>query len=140
MTNGWPGSKLLRVEGIGEEYAQKLSDAGVKTTNALLKQGATPKGRQEIAENSGISETLILVWVNHVDLFRIKGVFEEYADLLEEAGVDTVMELAQRNPENLYKKLVEVNEQKKLVRQLPGKSQVENWVAQAKQLDRAVFY
>jgi predicted flap endonuclease-1-like 5' DNA nuclease len=133
-------ANLLRVEGIGEVYAQKLSDAGVKTTNALLKQGATSKGRKEIAENSGISETLILEWVNHVDLFRIKGVFEEYADLLEEAGVDTVKELAQRNPENLYKKLVEVNEQKKLVRQLPGKSQVENWVAQAKQLDRAVFY
>ncbi|MGB7117407.1 MAG: DUF4332 domain-containing protein [Anaerolineales bacterium] len=133
-------ANLLRVEGIGEVYAQKLSDAGIKTTNALLKQGATPKGRKEIAENSGISETLILEWVNHVDLFRIKGVFEEYADLLEEAGVDTVVELAQRNPANLYKKLVEVNEQKKLVRQLPGKSQVENWVAQAKQLDRAVFY
>jgi len=133
-------ANLLRVEGIGEVYTQKLSNAGIKTTNALLKQGATPKGRKEIAENSGISETLILEWVNHVDLFRIKGVFEEYADLLEEAGVDTVKELAQRNPENLYKKLVEVNEQKKLVRQLPGKSQVENWVAQAKQLDRAVFY
>lgn len=133
-------ANLLRVEGIGEVYAQKLSDAGIKTTNALLKQGATPKGRKEIAENSGISETLILEWVNHVDLFRIKGVFEEYADLLEEAGVDTVVELAQRNPANLYKKLVGVNEQKKLVRQLPGKSQVENWVAQAKQLDRAVFY
>jgi len=133
-------ANLLRVEGIGEVYAQKLSDAGIKTTNALLKQGATSKGRKEIAENSGISETLILEWVNHVDLFRIKGVFEEYADLLEEAGVDTVKELAQRNPANLYKKLVGVNEQKKLVRQLPGKSQVENWVAQAKQLDRAVFY
>jgi predicted flap endonuclease-1-like 5' DNA nuclease len=133
-------ANLLRVEGIGEVYAQKLSDAGIKTTNALLKQGATPKGRKEIAENSSISETLILEWVNHVDLFRIKGVFEEYADLLEEAGVDTVKELAQRNPANLYKKLVEVNEQKKLVRQLPGISQVENWVAQAKQLDRAVFY
>ena len=133
-------ANLLRVEGIGEIYAQKLSDAGIKTTNALLKHGATPKGRAEIAENSGISETLILEWVNHVDLFRIKGVFEEYADLLEEAGVDTVVELAQRNPDNLYKKLVEVNEQKKLVRQLPGKSQVKNWVVQAKQLDRAVFY
>jgi len=133
-------ANLLRVEGIGEVYAQKLSDAGINTTNALLKQGATPKGRKEIAENSGSSETLILEWVNHVDLFRIKGVFEEYADLLEEAGVDTVVELAQRNPANLYKKLVGVNEQKKLVRQLPGKSQVENWVAQAKQLDRAVFY
>ena len=133
-------ANLLRIEGIGEVYAQKLSDAEIKTTNALLKHGATQKGRKEIAENSGISETLILEWVNHVDLFRIKGVFEEYADLLEEAGVDTVKELAQRNPENLYKKLVKVNEQKKLVRQLPGKSQVENWVAQAKQLDRAVFY
>ena len=133
-------ANLLRVEGIGEVYAQKLSDAGIKTTNALLKQGSTSKGRNELAENTGICETLILECVTHVDIFRIKGVLEEYADLLEESGVDTVKELAQRNPENLYKKLVEVNEQKKLVRQLPGKSQVENWVAQAKQLDGAVFY
>ncbi|MFN2127171.1 MAG: DUF4332 domain-containing protein [Anaerolineales bacterium] len=133
-------ASLLRVEGIGEVYAKKLNKAGVRSTEGLLKKGAKPAGRKEIAEKSGISETLILEWVNHVDLFRIKGVFEEYADLLEEAGVDTVKELAQRKPENLYKKLVEVNTAKNLVRQLPGQSQVADWVAQAKKLPRAIFY
>jgi hypothetical protein len=112
----------------------------VSSTDALLKQGGTRKGRTEIAEKSGISEKLILEWVNHVDLFRIKGVFEEYADLLEEAGVDTVVELSNRNPENLYNKMVEVNASKNLVRQLPGQSQVADWVAQAKKLERAVSY
>ena len=133
-------ASLLRVEGIGKVYTKKLVNAGVKSTDALLEQGGTSKGRKDIAAKSGISETLILEWVNHVDLFRIKGVFEEYADLLEEAGVDTVVELAQRNPENLYKKLVEVNEKKNLVRQLPGQSQVKKWVAQAKKLPRKVSY
>jgi len=133
-------ANLLSVEGIGVKYAQILKDAGVGTTQALLEMGATAKGRKDLAAKSGISEKLILEWVNHVDLFRIKGVGEEYADLLEEAGVDTVVELAQRNPDNLYHKMVEVNVAKKLVRQLPTQSQVAGWVEQAKGLPRAITY
>jgi predicted flap endonuclease-1-like 5' DNA nuclease len=71
---------------------------------------------------------------------RIKGVGEEYSDLLEEAGVDTVAELAQRNPDNLYAKLIEVNEEKELVRQLPNLDDVTSWVEQAKTLPRKIEY
>ena len=133
-------AKLTDVEGIGEVYAQKLREAGVATTDALLKQGATPKGRAEIAEKTGISEKLILEWVNHADLFRIKGVGEEYSDLLEASGVDTVPELGQRNANNLYKKLLEVNDKKKLVRRPPTQKAVTDWVTQAKDLPRALHY
>lgn len=133
-------AKIINVEGIGEVYAGKLAEAGLATTQALLEAGATPKGREEIAEKTGISGKLILEWVNLVDLFRIKGVGEEYSDLLEEAGVDTVPELAQRNPENLYAKLQEVNAEKKLVRRLPAQSQVGDWVEQAKGLPRVITY
>lgn len=133
-------TNLRKVEGIGEQYAQKLADAGIKTTEALLKKGAHPKGRKEIADATGLSPKRILGWVNRVDLFRIKGVGEEYADLLEVAGVDTVPELAQRNPGNLYQKLVEVNAEKKLVRQLPTEAKVADWVAQAKELPRKITY
>jgi predicted flap endonuclease-1-like 5' DNA nuclease len=133
-------AKLTKVEGIGEVYAPKLQEAGIRTTQALLEKGASPKGRNEIAEQTGISETLILRWVNRVDLFRIKGVGEEYSDLLEASGVDTVPELAQRNPENLYQKLVAVNQEKKLVRQLPTQAQVSDWIEQAKRLPRVITY
>lgn len=133
-------ASIMNIEGIGETYAEKLRGAGIATTEALLKRGATPQGRQEIAERTGISHKLILEWVNLGDLFRIKGIGEEYSDLLEEAGVDTVVELAQRNAENLFKKLAEVNAQKKLVRRLPTLKQVEDWVAQAKQLPRVIQY
>ena len=133
-------ASLVNVEGIGEKYAGKLSAAGVKTTDGLLKKGATVKGRQELADQTGISSKLILEWINHCDLFRIKGVGEEYADLLEAAGVDTVPELAQRNAANLHAKLVAVNKEKKLVRQVPSLSQVENWIAQAKELPRVITY
>ncbi len=133
-------ASLKQIEGIGEKYAQRLKEVGVTSVEALLKQGATPKGRAEIAEKSGISETLILEWVNHADLFRIKGVGEEYADLLEEAGVDTVIELGMRNPDNLYQALISVNQAKKLVRQLPTSKQVKDWVEQAKMLPRVVSY
>ncbi|MDH4138435.1 MAG: DUF4332 domain-containing protein [Anaerolineae bacterium] len=133
-------AKLTKVEGIGEVYAQKLREATIATTQALLERGASPQGRKEIAEKTDISEKLILEWVNHVDLFRIKGVGEEYSDLLEAAGVDTVPELAQRNPEHLYQKLVAVNQEKELVRRLPNQAQVSDWVEQAKRLPRVITY
>lgn len=133
-------AKIIDIEGIGPIYAQRLIAIGIKTTNKLLKKGATPQGRAELAQKTGISEDLILEWINHADLFRIKGVGEEYSDLLEEAGVDTVPELAQRNPDNLYATLKQTNEMKKLVRQLPSKRQVTDWVQQAKQLPRKIHY
>jgi predicted flap endonuclease-1-like 5' DNA nuclease len=133
-------AKIIDVEGIGVEYAKKLKAAGISTTDGLLKAGSTPKGREELAGKSGVSEKLILAWVNHADLYRIKGVGSEYSDLLEEAGVDTVPELAQRKPENLLEKMVEVNAAKKLVRKLPALKQVEDWVNQAKKLPRVINY
>jgi predicted flap endonuclease-1-like 5' DNA nuclease len=133
-------AKLIAIEGIGQVYAGKLAAAGLATTEALLKQGASPKGREALAEKTGISGHLILEWVNRADLFRIKGVGEEYSDLLEASGVDTVPELAQRNAENLYAKLAEVNAAKKLVRRLPTQAQVADWIGQAKEMPRAITY
>ncbi len=131
---------LEYIEGIGPVYAGKLAAIGVQTPLDLLRQGSTPKGRTEISTKSEISSSLILEWINHIDLFRIKGVGSEYADLLEASGVDTVVELAQRNAQNLYQKLAEVNEEKQLVRKLPGESQVGEWVSQAKGLPRVIQY
>jgi len=131
---------IIDIEGIGPVYKKKLKAAGIATTEKLLEVGGTPKGRKELAEKAGIDETLILEWVNLADLFRIKGVGSEYSDLLEEAGVDTVVELAQRKPENLHAKIVEINAEKKLVRKLPTLKQVQDWVAQAAKLERKVHY
>lgn len=131
---------IIEIEGIGEAYAAKLKAAGVGTVEALLEVGASPRGRKELAEKTGISPDLILKWVNRADLYRLKGIGQEYSDLLEAAGVDTVVELAQRNPENLYSTMVEVNEARKLVRRMPTQAQVAEWVAEAKKLPRAVTY
>ena len=133
-------ASVIAIEGVGDVYGQKLKEAGLATTEVLLKAGASPSGRQEIAEKTGISGVLILEWVNHVDLFRVRGVQEEYADLLEEGGVDTVPELAQRNAENLYQRLVEVNREKRLVRRLPARADVASWIKQARQLPRVITY
>jgi len=133
-------ASIIDIEGIGPVYREKLMAYGIKTVESLLKAGASSKGRSEIERGTGISTTLILEWVNHADLYRIKGVSEEYSDLLEEAGVDTVVELAQRNAENLYAKIKEVNMEKKLVRRLPSARQVADWVNQAKFLPRVVTH
>jgi len=131
---------IVEIEGVGKAYATKLGKAGIRTVEALLTQGATAKGRKEIAEKSGIDSSVILEWVNHADLFRIKGIGSEYSDLLEEAGVDTVVELSKRDGSKLFKKLAEVNEAKKLVRKLPSEEQVMGWIKQAKELPRVVKY
>jgi len=131
---------IIDVEGIGPAYKKKLKGVGISTTDALLEAGATPKGRKELAAKTGIGDALILEWVNLSDLYRIKGIGSEYSDLLEEAGVDTVVELSKRVAKNLFEKMAEVNTKKKLVRKLPTEAQVADWVDQAKKLPRKVSY
>ncbi len=132
--------KIVDIEGIGPAYAAKLNGVGIRTTDALLDKACGAQERKLLAESTGIGEALILEWVNLADLYRIKGVGSEYSDLLEEAGVDTVVELSNRVPENLLAKMVEVNKAKNLVNKMPGVKQVKSWVTQAKKLPRVVTY
>jgi predicted flap endonuclease-1-like 5' DNA nuclease len=131
---------LVEIEGIGPANAAKLQEAGVRGTNGLLEMGGSRKGRQELAKATGFSSQTILKWVNRADLFRIKGIATQYSDLLEAAGVDTVVELAQRKPEALFETMATVNVKKNLVNQLPALSLVKDWVKQAKSLKRVVEY
>jgi len=128
------------IEGIGHKYATKLRKARVRTTEALLKLGATKRGRKQLADATGIPERQILEWVNCADLMRIKGVGEEYSDLLEASGVDTVKELRRRNAANLLTAMIEINRKKDLVRRLPTEAMVQRWVDHAKDLDPIVTY
>jgi predicted flap endonuclease-1-like 5' DNA nuclease len=136
----WLGRTVDAVEGIGSAYGRQLESVGILTLQDLLLHGATRRGRQDIADRTGISGKLILRWVNNADLFRIRGVGTQYADLLEAAGVDTVVELALRRPENLVARLQTTNEIRSLVRQVPTEAQVTDWIAQAKELPRIVAY
>lgn len=131
---------LVRIEGIGEKYADCLAQAGIGSTTTLLAKGATRAGRRSIARISGVTGHRVLAWVNRADLFRIKGVGKEYSDLLEASGVDSVPELALRNAAHLHGKMAEVNESKSLVRRLPNLTEVRSWIAQAKKLPRSVEY
>lgn len=131
---------LVNIEGIGEAFADKLAEAKIGSTQTLLKRGATRAGRNEIAKLTGVHRKKILDWVNRADLFRIHGVGEEYSDLLEASGVDTVKELANRKAENLFQTMREVNDRRSLVRRPPPLSSVEQWIKQAKTLPRVVEY
>jgi predicted flap endonuclease-1-like 5' DNA nuclease len=135
-----PKVPIDTIEGIGPVYKAKLKELGIETVANLLELGASRKGREELAANSAISEALVLKWVNMADLMRISGVGEEYSELLEAAGVDTVKELRNRNPENLLKAMLEANQQHAMVRRTPHLSEVESWVAQAKLLDPVITY
>jgi predicted flap endonuclease-1-like 5' DNA nuclease len=132
--------KVEEIEGIGPVLGEKLRSAGINTVDKLLENAATKKQRQSLAEETGISEKQILKFTNMADLFRLNGVGQEYAELLEVAGVDTVPELAQRNAANLTAKMEEVNEAKNLTRKTPSATEVEKWIAQAKELPRVIEY
>lgn len=132
--------KITEIEGIGPVFQEKLTGAGVTTVEGLLEAGATKVGRKKIAEDSGIDESRVLDWINMADLFRIKGVASQFAELLKAAGVDTVKELRTRNAENLHQKLVEVQAEKKITRTVPGLSQVADYIEQAKVLEPMVTY
>ncbi|MBW2425175.1 MAG: DUF4332 domain-containing protein [Deltaproteobacteria bacterium] len=130
--------KIEEIEGIGPKLGEKFVSAGVKDTDGLLERGATKAGRGALAEATGISAKRILDFVNMADLFRIKGVAGEYAELLVCSGVDTVKELATRNAANLTEKLAEVNQEKNLTRKVPTLGQVEDWIKQAADLPAAI--
>jgi predicted flap endonuclease-1-like 5' DNA nuclease len=133
--------KISEIEGIGATFSAKLGEAGVNKVSDLLEKGKTAKGRKELSNSTGIDAKLILKWVNMSDLFRIKGIGKEYSELLEKAGVDTVKELRNRNPQNLHAKLEEVNSAgRQLVRALPALKTVESWVEEAKKLEPMVTY
>ncbi len=111
--------KIEQIEGVGDVYQQKLNAVGIQTTDDLLKQCAKKAGRAKLAEQTEISEKLILKWTNHSDLFRVKGVAGQFAELLEAAGVDTVKEFRHRVPANLQPKLEEVNNAKNICNRVP---------------------
>lgn len=132
--------KIEEVEGIGPVTGEKLRAAGIKDSDGLLELAKTPAQRKKLAETTGLPVEKVLKFANMVDLFRVKGIGAEYAELLEAAGVDTVPELARRAPANLAAKLAEVNDAKKLTRRVPPESEVTQWVEQAKELPRAIEY
>ncbi|KVW96679.1 DUF4332 domain-containing protein [Thiobacillus denitrificans] len=132
--------KIEDIEGIGPVLGEKFRSAGVKGTDALLKNALTPSQRKALAEKTGLSEARVLKFANRVDLYRVSGVGAEYAELLEVAGVDTVPELATRNAASLTQAMSAVNQEKKLTRQVPAESAVTKWIEQAKGLPRMLAY
>ena len=132
--------KIEQIEGIGESYARKLESIGISTTEQLLTACAKKSGREKVSEQTGISEKLILKWTNHADLFRIKGIAGQFAELLEAAGVDTVKEFRHRVAANLYPRLVEVSGQKHLCGRVPSETELAGMIEQAKELPPIVTY
>ncbi len=134
------GYKVIDIQGVGEAYAEKLIAAGVETMDDLLEKGACPKCRKELEEATGIAGKLILTWINHADLCRVKGIGPQFAELLEAAGVDTVKELATRNAENLAKKMLEVNEAEHRTKRVPTAAEIQKMIDCAKELPAVISY
>lgn len=131
---------LGELKGINDALINLLKAQGLVDSDTLLEATRTAKGRRELAETIGIDGAIILELANRADLARIKGIGRVYSDLMEEAGVDTVKELARRSPENLHAKLVEINSIRQLTQRPPSAEQVAGFVQQAKALPPMLEY
>lgn len=123
--------KIAEIEGIDLIHAQKLAEVGITTLNQLLEKGSSLQGIEDLVAVTDIDHSLILEWVTMADLYRIKGVAGENSKLLAAVGVHTVKELKAQFPETLHSKMMKINRQQKLVKQLPSLGMVRSWVAQA---------
>lgn len=123
--------KLAEIKGIDADSVAKLKDMSIDNTDELLENARSAAQRRELAAKIGVDAKVLLEWVNRADLIRIKGVGMEFANLLEECGVDSCKELQHRKPENLHAKMVTVNEEKNFTKRLPTAEQVAGWVSQA---------
>ena len=130
--------KLVVLKGMSQELRCDLEKAGITTMEQLLDRGATKLQRQELARCLGQSERDILTWVNRIDLMRIKGIGQEYTDLLEAAGIGSVKQLGCLLSSSLFSKLLAVNREAYLVRRMPSEGMVVTWVSQARELEQKV--
>ena len=128
------------LENVAPGVTAILKPAGIRTTGKFLEAAKGPKGRKQLAAKLGVDEKRILRWANMADRLRIKGIGEDYAELLEAAGVDTVRELKYRNPANLAKAIADANGKRKLVRLLPSEKAVRRWIDHAKKLPLKITY
>lgn len=131
---------ITALDGVTDARAEKLREAGVRTTDALLANANTKKRREKLSKEAGISEKVLLDLVNQTDLMRVKGVSAQSAALLKAVGVDTLKELKRRNAENLAEAMEQKNSRKKepIVKRAPSPKTVEKWVEQAKSLKPVV--
>lgn len=131
---------LKDIKGMTETVATKLKELGIGDSDELLAASKTTAERKALAGKLGIDPKMVLELANRADLIRIKGVAGAFSDLLENAGVDTVKELAGRVPENLRVKLEEINSKMKLSQRTPTEEMVKDWVEQAKKLPKTLEY
>jgi predicted flap endonuclease-1-like 5' DNA nuclease len=131
---------LTDIEGIDREIAAVLKSVGIRSSAALLEAAGSARGRKALAGKTGFSEKQLLFWANLADCMRIPGVSREYADLLHNAGVDTVKELKYRNPANLVSAMAQANRARKLVHVLPSEKRVVRWIDDAKKLPQKISY
>ena len=131
---------LTHIEGLDVHEIKSLKAIGIRTTERLLEDAKSPKGRALIAAKTAISEKRLLMFANACDHLRINGMGPGYVVLLREVGVDTVRELRYRKPENLVSAMAETNRKKKLVRLLPSEKLVVRWIDHAKKLSLKITY
>jgi predicted flap endonuclease-1-like 5' DNA nuclease len=128
------------IAGIGPSMAARLKALGIRTTEKLLEASQSARDRKALAARLDIDEHTVLRWANLADRMRIKGVREPYAELLRDAGVDTVKELKYRNPGRLAEAMTEANLKTRRVQKPPTEKRVQSWIASARKLDPKIRY
>ena len=131
-------ASISAIRSISHRNATKLRKSGVRTTDSLLDQASTRKGRSVVSERTDIPSADLLRWAQQADLMRVGGIGSEYADLLTAVGVDTIKLLRRRNAENLMVSMIQVNTRRRLVQRLPTIEMIQGWIDTAGSMEPIV--
>jgi tetratricopeptide (TPR) repeat protein len=128
-----------QLPGMKSATIKKMQDEKIFSRAEFLLRGQNPTMRTQLSRKLNIPLDALLYWLNLSDLMRIPEINIHAAVLLEEVGVDTIPELAQRNEQNLFSALEKANNKKQSIDELTLEK-VKKWIEQAKTLERTIFY
>jgi len=132
--------RLKDIQGVVAEHIEKLAAIGIRDVKGLLEVGRTREGREELSRRSGVPLDYVLELVKLADLTRIVDIKGVRVRLLYEAGADTVEKVSRYDPEGLRERIIEVNEEKQIVKRHPTLVETTYWVTQARALPEVVDY
>lgn len=104
---------LEKFPGVEKNTINKLNNVGIKNTAHLFKKIKTKVDREKLASETGENEEKILDLTKLTDLSRVKWIGPIFARIFLDSGTGTVEKLSLSNAKTPYKKLVDINNEKK---------------------------
>jgi hypothetical protein len=133
-------NKIKEFIGISTDTISKLEKIGIKNTFELFDKIITRKSRKELEILAGIANLEIMELTKLTDLSRIKWVGAMFARVLFESGFDTLEKVSKAKHEDLYKRITQLNKERKLYKGNIGVNDMKLCVNAAREVPLEIEY